>query len=693
MKKNKNITLFLLLSIISTFFLTSISTTSYALTTISPGDIYILRVNSDFAYPGGTNSNGFDFVSKIDLDPGTEIYFADKAWDDSLAIPFWRNTLGEGALRYTVPAGGLSAGTIVSFDDTMIPSLPTSGTSTWDLYTINPTTGAATLTTTITNGFDPATSGDNILVFQGTTATPTFIYGIGWGIGTPWISSGSPTSNNSYLPAGISSGSGSVTTLGTQDNYQYNCSNIGMYSSNFATSVQNIANWNVNDATPFGTTACTFDVTRPTLTIDEEPLQDDPTNNSTIKFDIVFSNAITPASFTISDLVVTGTGTATVTSLSTLDNITWTVTVNATTDGTILVNLPANTVTELASGNSNANATIIDNSVTYDSVAPSCTLDTTGITFDNSPEITGSTEDINTSVEITIDGNTYLVSANASGEFTLSSGNITPSLTHAIFYPILATCTDAAGNSATDNKNIVYYENLDLLVNVELANTGQILSGNNVTYNFNLQNTNATLLMPTAEILLYNRVPGSLVSGIAQGSIVAQTSPDLECIFLGMAGSIGDAVFDQYSGEGIIECGFITTDPILPGDNISFSMSFTSNSNFINGTRYSIFVIDGIEIDTHSTLLYNEIDNVGDPFSLINSSVDSHIYNYVSPTTTTTTTVIAPPSNGTTPRAKLPSTGSIYFSFFLQLAFFIILGGAILIIKIPSRKRILYKSR
>lgn len=58
-------------------------------------------------------------------------------------------------LRYTVPAGGISAGTIVYYDDTLIPTLPTSGSAIWDMYTVS-STGLTILATNSSNGFDPA---------------------------------------------------------------------------------------------------------------------------------------------------------------------------------------------------------------------------------------------------------------------------------------------------------------------------------------------------------------------------------------------------------------------------------------------------------------------------------------------------------------------------------------------------------
>ena len=55
------------------------STQAFAATILTPWDIVILTVNSDSSYdPLVPNNNAFDFVTKVDLDAGTEIFFADK---------------------------------------------------------------------------------------------------------------------------------------------------------------------------------------------------------------------------------------------------------------------------------------------------------------------------------------------------------------------------------------------------------------------------------------------------------------------------------------------------------------------------------------------------------------------------------------------------------------------------------------
>jgi hypothetical protein len=105
------------------------------------------------------------------------------------------------------------------------------------------------------------------------------------------------------------------------------------------------------------------------VTINQSVGQNDPTNNSTINFTVVFSEAINPVTFTAGDVVLSGTGTGTVGTPTTSDNITWTVPVTATGSGTIIASLAASTVTDV-NGNINLVATSTDNSVTYDTTAP-----------------------------------------------------------------------------------------------------------------------------------------------------------------------------------------------------------------------------------------------------------------------------------------------------------------------------------
>lgn len=525
-KFNKFCSIVLLIMLLTTAFITINTSPANALTTLTPGQIYVIRANSDFGFPGGANSNGFDFVSTVDLDPGTEIFFADKGWDGSLGTPFWRNTTGEGALRYTVPAGGITAGTIVSFDDNSIPALPTSGSSTWDMFSIDPATGAMSLTTAIASGFDPATTGDNILVFQGSAATPTFLYGVGWSAATTWISSGTPTANNSWIPTGISTAANSVVTLGSTDNFIYNCANLGIFSTNFASDVINPANWAADNTTPFTASNCVFDVTQPFGTITQDVGQNDPTNNSDLNFVITFDQAINPASFTTGDIVVSGTGNATLNSVTTLDNITWTINLTATSEGTIIISLPSASVSENSSGNLNISSVNTDNIISYDISAPatlatpdlapssdSGTLDNDNITNDVTPEFNGTCTTGDT-IQIFVDANPVLPSVICAG------GTYSITLSAAIAegtYDIGTQATDAAGNSSS----------LSPSLEITIDTTAPSCNANNFNgfdtspaFGDNIDDPNATTTL-TIDGNTYNAVYNALDARweIAQGTV------------------------------------------------------------------------------------------------------------------------------------------------------------------------------
>lgn len=217
-EKMRNLFRFLILFLIISF------QSVIAQTILSAGDIIIPTVNAD-------TLKNFDFVPLVDLKAGTEIKFTDAAWDsvgDSLVN-------NEGTMTYTA-SGAVSAGTVVS-----CPSKDGGGGF------------------NKSGSFNPSSSGDNILVYQGDASSPTFIYGIGWAKGDSW--NYDSTTNTSDIPAGLSEISCTIVNLGTADNYQYNISN-GTSGTNaeilaFLTSV---SNYNPNNDSAYSALSATFSV-------------------------------------------------------------------------------------------------------------------------------------------------------------------------------------------------------------------------------------------------------------------------------------------------------------------------------------------------------------------------------------------------------------------------------------------------
>ena len=185
--------------------------------TLAAGDLVIVTVNAD---TNGTGK-GFDAVPLVDLDAGTVIYFTDNGWTNGT----WR--ANEGTVTYTAPSA-IAAGTVLSYRST-----------TANGFVSNP-------------NFLLATAGDTILAYQGSSNSPSFLYGIGWAIATPWIESGAVTANNSMIPAGLSTGAYTIVSCGSLDNYQYDAANGTSGSpGSLLQWVASAGNWTADDTATF----------------------------------------------------------------------------------------------------------------------------------------------------------------------------------------------------------------------------------------------------------------------------------------------------------------------------------------------------------------------------------------------------------------------------------------------------------
>ncbi|ASD64151.1 Calx-beta domain-containing protein [Bdellovibrio bacteriovorus] len=129
----------------------------------------------------------------------------------------------------------------------------------------------------------------------------------------------------------------------------------------------------VEQALTSATTATwTQDLAAPTLTINQKAGQADPTNAVPVEFTIVASEAI--ANFAVADITQSGTASGITWSLTTSDNITWSLKATAITGaGTLIPSITANKVTD-AAGNNNTASTSTDNQITYETTKPSLTI-------------------------------------------------------------------------------------------------------------------------------------------------------------------------------------------------------------------------------------------------------------------------------------------------------------------------------
>lgn len=192
-----------------------------AATTLVAGDIAIIGFNFD-------DPDELAFVLLRNVGSGTQITFTDNGWRST-------NTFrtGEGSFTWTA-ATDLPAGTVVK------PAA---------------------------SGVAFSTSGDQILAYQGSSSSPTFLYALN-SEGTAWQTDATD-SNTSKLPTGLTNGNTAIA-MTEIDNGKY----VGVTSGSKAVllaAISNKANWSVNDTTRQTMPTGPFTVGTPTATFTPTP--------------------------------------------------------------------------------------------------------------------------------------------------------------------------------------------------------------------------------------------------------------------------------------------------------------------------------------------------------------------------------------------------------------------------------------
>jgi hypothetical protein len=240
-----------LLAITAAFFLLFISSIVEGQTTLSPGDIAV--VGYDFSYNTTTTApignDNFDIVVLKDIAAGTVIQFTSNGWTGSA---FTSTGTIDGFFTWTV-GSNITAGTVFNFS-VANGTLPAT-------ITVTPSNGSISGVTntefTSTVGYSPST-GNQILIFQGTKTSPTFIYGINTNatnVGTTGWVTGTVGNNaaQSALPTGLTNSNpfnGTVSAPSalpfTLETARYNAVYTGPLvgsQTTLLTDIGNYANW------------------------------------------------------------------------------------------------------------------------------------------------------------------------------------------------------------------------------------------------------------------------------------------------------------------------------------------------------------------------------------------------------------------------------------------------------------------
>ena len=230
-------------------------------TTLVAGDIAVVMLNV------GPTPMTWSWVPLVDISSGTVIYFTDNGWNGASNTFIYSEAIISGAaqndnlLTFTATSS-IPKGTVITFDgSTFTPGV---GTLSWLGATIPPR----------------SSSGDQMLVYQGSFASPTFVAGVHmdynsslYDATTKWhINAITPALANSSLPPGLTNGVTAVSVfpgITEQDNAKYTGTTTNGTRAELLAAINNYANWSADNTTPFtwsGNFTVNASLTAPTVT-------------------------------------------------------------------------------------------------------------------------------------------------------------------------------------------------------------------------------------------------------------------------------------------------------------------------------------------------------------------------------------------------------------------------------------------
>ncbi|MEX2457196.1 MAG: YDG domain-containing protein [Balneolaceae bacterium] len=185
--------------------------------------------------------------------------------------------------------------------------------------------------------------------------------------------------------------------------------------------------------------AISIDTTAPTVDIQNAP----GTVNNTDAFTVTFEFSEDVTGFTSDDISISN-GSAS--NFNSEDATTYTADITPDGNGDITIDVATGVASDEA-GNDNEVADQVE--VTFDNVAPEITINDL-LTADDTPTITGTSDEIGGTVTVTIDETDYTTTVNNDESWEV---DVTTPLTD-VEYTATASITDGAGNEATDTATI-----------------------------------------------------------------------------------------------------------------------------------------------------------------------------------------------------------------------------------------------
>jgi len=212
----------------------------FSQTVLTPGDIAVIGFNGD-------DPDVIKFVNLVNIASGTQVKFTDNGWSGTAL------TTAEGTDTWTASTS-FPAGTV---------------------HTLTPTTVAL------------GTTGDQVLVYQGASTAPTFIFGVS---SRAWVT-GSINTTTSRIPTGLSSGSTALAFSTERDNGAYTIVSNNAPKATLLASIANQNNWNRTDTRISTFPAWTFSLGGPAAEPTAQPSNLIFSNVKTYNYNVSFTAA------------------------------------------------------------------------------------------------------------------------------------------------------------------------------------------------------------------------------------------------------------------------------------------------------------------------------------------------------------------------------------------------------------------
>jgi YD repeat-containing protein len=386
------------------------------------------------------------------------------------------------------------------------------------------------------NGNTASTSTDNTVTFD--TTAPTVAINQAAGQLDP--TNAAPVNFTVVFSEAVSGFTGAdVTITGTAGGTKtvavsggpstYNVAVSGMTSgtviASIAAGVATDGAGNGNTASTSTDNTVTFDTTAVTVTINQAVGQADPTSASPINFTVVFSEAV--SGFTGADVTITGSAGGTKTVAVSGGPSTYTVAVSGMTSGTVIASIAAGVATDGA-GNGNTASTSTDNTVTFDTTAPTVAinqaagqLDPTNAAPINFTVVFSEAVTGFTGADVTISG-----TAGGTKTVTVSGGpsTYTVSVSGMTSGTVIASiaaggASDGAGNgnaASTSTDNTVTFDTTAVTVNINQA-VGQADPTNGSPINFTVVFSEAVSAFTGGDVTITGTAGGTKTMAVSGG--------------------------------------------------------------------------------------------------------------------------------------------------------------------------------